>query len=91
MRTLRAAIVYWKLAIFRVSGKALIAVALSIAQGLNGVNWYEFTGTQKFVTVTLAVGSGWAIVDAFLDTTMGELRKKAAQEEALVLPPDHKP
>lgn len=73
---MRAAWLYWRLAIFRVTGKAAMAVALSIAQGLNGVRWVDFTSTQKFVTVTLAIGTGWAIIDAFLDNTMTDLRKK---------------
>ena len=67
---------YWKLAAFRISGKAMIAVALSVAQGLNGIlHWNDLTETQQFVMVALAVGAGWAIIDAFLDTTMAEIRK----------------
>lgn len=71
---LKAALIYWKLAIFRVSGKAMIAIALAIAQGLNGANWSDFTPTQQFVSIVLAVGSGWSIIDAFLDQTLSNIQ-----------------
>lgn len=84
---MKAAWLYWKLAIFRVSGKTAMAIALSLAQALNGVLWSDFTPTQKFVTVVLALGTGWAIIDAFLDSTMGELKKRP-NAEGLALPGD---
>ncbi len=82
---MRAALLYWQLAISRVTGKAVMAVALSLAQGLNGVNWSDFTPTQKFVLVVLAIGTGWSIVDAFMDSTMSDLRR-GRLTEALVIP-----
>lgn len=83
IKKMKAVFIYWQLAIFRVSGKALIAIALSIAQGLNGAQWNQFTGTEKFVAIVLALGSGWAIIDAFLDTTMNEIRK---HPDGIVIP-----
>ena len=85
MAEFKAALLYWKLAIFRVTGKALMAIALSVAQGLNGVSWGDFTPTQKFVTVTLAAGTGWAIIDAFLDQTLNLIRRNPKE---LGLPQD---
>lgn len=74
MRTFKAAIIYWRLAIFRVSGKAVIAMVLSAAQALNGVEWSTFTATQKFICIALAVGSGWSIIDAFIDQTLSRIQ-----------------
>lgn len=73
MATLKAALLYWKLAIFRVMGKALVAMVLSAAQALNGLEWSAFNPTQKFICVALAVGTGWAIIDAFLDQTLSRI------------------
>jgi hypothetical protein len=73
MRKLKRAVLYWKLAIAKVSGKALLAGALSVAQTLNGVSWDSFSPSEKFVAIVTALGIMWAIVDAFLDTTMSQL------------------
>jgi hypothetical protein len=68
---------YWKLAIAKASGKALISIVLSLAQALNGTDWGNLTPTQKFITLSLAVGTGWAVIDAFLDQTMNTLAEKS--------------
>jgi hypothetical protein len=67
-------LLYFKLGIFKVSGKAMIAILLSLVSTLNGINWSAFTTTQKFVAIGVAIGQGWSIVDAFLDTTMADLK-----------------
>lgn len=67
-------ILYWKLAAFKVAGKALLAGVLSVAATLNGADWTQFTGTQKFLAIAAGLGAMWTVIDAFLDTTMSELR-----------------
>lgn len=75
MPTLKATFLYWRLAIFRISGKALLAAAMSVVTTLNGAEWALFTATQKFVAIVTALGAMWMIIDAFLDSTMSEIRK----------------
>lgn len=70
---------YWKLATMKCIGKAMIGFILSIAQALNGLEWSNQTGTQKFIMLSLAVGQAWSVVDAFLDTTMQTLSAKEKQ------------
>lgn len=74
-------LLYWKLVIFKTGGKAMMAGILSIAATLNGSDWSQFTATQKFLAIAAALGSMWAIVDAFLDTTIADA--KDAQPEAV--------
>lgn len=76
MATFKAAFLYWKLAIFRITGKALMAAAVSVVTTLNGAEWGQFTSTQKFVALVTALSAMWMVIDAFLDSTMGELRKE---------------
>lgn len=52
-----------------------MAIVLAVAQALNGAEWSSFTPTQKFVCVALACGTGWSIIDAFLDTTLAEIKQ----------------
>ena len=75
-RTFPEQLVYWRLAVTKAAGKALIAVIMSIAQALNGLEWHNLSGTQQFITFSLALGAGWSVVDAFLDTTMHSLSDK---------------
>jgi len=79
-RTAWETVMYWKLAIAKVTGKASLAVVLAIAQALNGVEWSSFTPTQKFCCIALAIASGWAIIDAFLDSTMARLSADSGQD-----------
>lgn len=72
---LKAVILYWRLALFKVSGKALLALAVSLVTTLNGAEWSQFTPTQKLVGVITALGAMWLVIDAFLDTTLAELKK----------------
>lgn len=80
---------YWKLAITKCFGKAMVGFILSMAQALNGLEWSNQSGTQQFIMMALAVGSAWSIVDAFLDTTMQRLsetdKKAIASEMSRVL------
>lgn len=81
---MRTTFLYWRLAAYRASGKAVIAVVLSIAQALNGMNWSDFTPTQKFVAVALGLAAGWAVIDAFADQTLSEIRR----HRGLAIPDD---
>ena len=76
MRTFGRGLLYWKLAILKVSGKALIAAVNSLVATLNGVQWEMFTTTQKFVAMATAGAAMWMVVDAFLDQSMGILTKE---------------
>lgn len=74
-------LMYWKLAVVKASGKAFVAMVLSMAQALNGADWPGFSPTQKFCALALAVGSGWAVIDAFLDQSMARL---SADDKTLI-------
>ena len=74
MKQLRRMLLYWRLALFKVSGKALVSCVLSVASTLNGADWRDFTGTQKFLAIAAALGAMWTVIDAFLDNTMSDLK-----------------
>lgn len=83
-RTFTEGILYWKLAVTKCTGKALMAGINSIVATLNGVEWNTFTPTQKFVAFMTAAGAMWLVMDAFLDQTMSRLSeadKKAIATE----------
>lgn len=71
----KAVFLYWKLATLRVTGKALMALALSITTTLNGAEWSQFTPTQKFVGIVTALGAMWLVIDAFLDQTLTQIQQ----------------
>lgn len=75
-RTAWENVMYWKLAVIRCFGKAMIGVVLSAAQALNGLDWEKQSPTQQFVMIALAAGQGWSVVDAFLDNTMQAISEK---------------
>lgn len=72
---------YWKLAIFKVSGKALVALFTSIVASLNGAQWSQFTSTEKFVAIACGIAAMWNVVDAFLSDTMAKLRAEQPKQE----------
>lgn len=76
MAAFKAAFLYWKLAIFRIVGKSFMALMLSLVTSMNGSQWSKFTSTEKFVAIVTALGAMWMVIDAFLDTTMSEMRKR---------------
>jgi hypothetical protein len=88
MKKLSASIVYWKLAITKVAGKSLIALFSSIVATLNGVSWSDFTGTQQFLAVAAGLAAMWSVIDAFLDNTMSELKKKQESGDTAIFIPD---
>lgn len=75
MAILKAVFLYWKLAVFRVTGKSLMALALSITTTLNGAEWSQFTPTQKFVALVTGLGAMWLVIDAFLDQTINQIQQ----------------
>lgn len=75
MATLKAVWLYWKLALFRVSGKALMAGMTSVVATLNGSQWGGFSATEKFVAVITAMGAMWLVIDAFLDQTISRIEQ----------------
>ena len=76
------AILFWKMAIIKCSGKALMALLLSIVGTLNGVEWSEFTPTQHFIAIVVALGAMWTVVDAFLSDTMTKLQDEREEQIA---------
>ena len=82
MRAIKASFLYWKLAIAKCGGKALMAVINSVVATLNGVEWNTFTPTQQFVAVATALGAGWLVIDAFLDQTMSRLSESDKRQIA---------
>lgn len=83
MKEFRRAIVYWKMSIIKCTGKALFAVVNSIVATLNGVQWSDFTPTQKFVAIACGIAAGWTVVDAFLSDSMANLRQSKTLDETL--------
>lgn len=84
---------YWKLAIFKCAGKAVMALIMSIVASLNGTEWSNFTPTQQFVAGAAALGSLWTVIDAFLNDTMAKLKegretRKYSTKESLMGPTD---
>ncbi len=73
-------VLFWKVAILKVSGKACMALLLSIVASLNGVEWATFTPTGKFMAIVVALGQMWTVIDAFLNETMSELKQKKMEE-----------
>lgn len=76
MKSLAESINFWKLAIVKALGKAFVAGILSVAATLNGAEWDNFTGSQKFVAISVAIGAVWNVLDAFLSETMADLKQK---------------
>lgn len=74
MKNFAQGLIYWKLAILKVSGKALVALFASIVATLNGVEWTNFTGTQKFIAIGCGLTAMWTVIDAFLNDTMASLK-----------------
>lgn len=83
MQKLQRAILYWRLLVFLMVGKTLVTGALSISQVLNGKVWSEFDPSQKFVAVVTTIGVMWGVIDAFLDTTLSDLRKRWNKDDDL--------
>lgn len=67
---------YWKLAVIKCLGKAMVALFASIVATLNGVEWSTFTGTQKFIAIVCGITAMWTVVDAFLNETMSNLKDR---------------
>jgi len=82
-RTFGAAFYYWRMALLRVTGKAIMAGIVSMAATLNGVEWSEFNPTERFVAIATGLGAMWLVVDAFLDQSMSRL-----QPQVFAIPPD---
>lgn len=80
-------LIFWKLAIFQVCGKACMALLLSIVGTLNGAQWGDFTGTERFVAVVCGLGAMWVAVDSFLSETMSDLKKKKELETQFIPKP----
>lgn len=78
---------FWKMAILKMAGAAFMAVLLSIAGTLNGVEWNSFNSSEKFVAITLALGQMWTVISAFLNETMSDLKKKKELETQFVPKP----
>lgn len=87
MNELGRTLIFWKLAIFKVCGKACMALLLSLVGTLNGAQWSDFTGTERFVAVVCGLGAMWVTIDAFLSETMSDLKKKKEQETQFVSKP----
>ncbi len=73
-QTVMQRILFWKLAMTKVSGKALLAGGNSVVTSLNGAQWADFTSSQRLVAYVSAYGAMWLVIDAFLDNTMHELK-----------------
>lgn len=64
------------MAIFRVSGKAIMAGITSLVASMNGItSWQDYTSTQKFIVFATAAGAMWLVIDSFLDQTISRLQK----------------
>ncbi len=79
MSKFKLAISYWRLVFFKASGKAINAAIMSLVATLNGVDWGNFTSTQKFVAVATALGAMWMVIDAYLDQGIAELEGRPQQ------------
>ena len=77
-QTVMQRILFWKLAMTKVSGKALLAGGNSVVTSLNGAQWADFTSSQRLVAYVSAYGAMWLVIDAFLDNTMHELKMTQA-------------
>lgn len=90
-RSIPERIWFWRIAIGKASGKSLAAGANSMIASLNGVNWTEFTTSQKTVAFLTMGVAMWQVMDAFLNSTMKELsdeeKKQIASETASVVTP----
>jgi|SRR5690349_18226791 len=68
-------LLYWKLAIFKATGKAVGALIASLIASLNEKNWSDFSDTGKFIVVATAILAMWQVLEAFLNTTLSDLQK----------------
>lgn len=73
-------LLFWKLAISKLLCLCLLAAVGSITATLNGTDWSEFTGTQKFLAIAALIGSVTSTVLAFLSETMAKLTEQAEAE-----------
>lgn len=81
VKTFTEQVLFWKLAILKCSGKAIMAGITSIVASLNGItSWNDFTPTQQFIVLCTGLGSMWLVVDSFLDQSMARLNECAAKE-----------
>lgn len=87
MNELGKTLIFWKLAIFKVCGKACMALLISVVASLNGAEWNAFTGSQKFVAIVCGLGAMWTVVDSFLSETMSDLKKKKEAETQFIEKP----
>lgn len=74
-------LMFWKLAIAKVGIKCYVALFASVAATLNGVEWAQFTSTQKVLAIGAAGVAVAAVLDAFLSDTMAKLQGKAEAEK----------
>jgi len=82
-KTMMERILFWKLAMTKVTGKAILAGGNSIITSLNGAQWSDFTSSQRLVAYVSAYGAMWLVIDAFLDNTMHELKMTQADLEKI--------
>lgn len=71
---------FWKLAVAKLFSLCVMAAVSSITATLNGVEWGEFTPTQKFLAIAALVSAVMSNVLAFLSDTMSKLSNEAEQE-----------
>lgn len=83
MKEFKRVVLFWKMSIVKCTGKALVAIANSIMATLNGVQWGDFTPTQKFIAITCGVVAGWTVVDAFLSESIANIRQSKTLDETL--------
>lgn len=76
-------LMFWKLAIAKLVCLCLLAAGASITATLNGVEWSDFTGTQKFLALVSLVTAVVSTVLAFLSETMAKLTAKAEEEKQI--------
>lgn len=74
---------FWKLAISKLGCMCILAACASITSTLNGVEWSEFTGTQKFMAWVALTTSVVTVIVAFLSDTMQKLTDRAEEEKKL--------
>jgi len=68
------AVSYWKMALLKCACQCVMALGATIAAGLNGVEWHDLSGTQKFVFASSCVVSAVSVINAFCSTTMADLQ-----------------
>lgn len=66
---------YLKLTRTKCAGKMYAAGINSLITSLNGMNWTDFTASQKFVAFATMTVAMWQVMDAFLNTSIRALSK----------------